>query len=203
MSLRDELSGATVADPAGYTLLTPPNWGRFTADDAGRDQLIARIKERFLEVSRPDLYAQMRTLITRQWQRLRAQAAIEIYMPVVPPVEGGTPMSLVTVPWIAQGDFDADVRSKAHTSGAVETLDDGEGGVVYRWENDRQGEGDLAGVFTREIVYVRPFPGDAPSRGLMVMTSITHPGATEGGAALRGFIALSDAIVSTLVWRFP
>lgn len=202
MSLRDELLGLQPPQPKGYTLLVPPDWDRFTADIAGRDALIALLRARFMEVSRPDLFAQVRAAVIRQWEQLHRQGAIDIYMPVVSPEEGGTPMSVVTAPWIAQGDFERDVRSRAVDATAVEALDAGDGGIVYRWENERSGRGETEGVLSREVSYVRPFPGDAPERGVLVMASIVHPGIEQAGPALDGFIALADAIASTFVWRF-
>jgi len=201
VSLRDELRGKAGTSPKGYTLLVPPDWGRFVADDAGRDELIGMLRARFLEVHRPDLFAQVRSAVHQQWAQLRQRGAIEIYMPVVPPVEGGTPMSIVTVPWIAQGPFDEDVRHRAGGS-PVEALDAGDGALVYRWESEREGSGSTERVFAREICYVRPFPGTDPQRGILVMASIIHPGVDEAGPALDGFTALADAVASTLVWRF-
>lgn len=202
MSLKDELLGPTVPAPTGYTLLVPPDWGRFTADGAGRDALIALLRNRFMEVSRPDLFAQVRVAVVRQWEQLHRQGAIDIYLPVVPPQEGGTPMSVVTAPWIAQGDLEQDVRRRAVGASEVEALDAGDGGVVYRWENERRGRGETEGVLSREISYVRPFPGDAPARGVLIMASIVHPGLEQAGPALDGFTALADAIASTFVWRY-
>lgn len=200
MSLKDELLGVRPAEPNGYTLLVPPDWGRFVTDDTGRDELIALLRSRFAEVSRPDLFAQVRAAVQRQWSQLRNQSAIEIYMPVVPPVEGGTPMSIVTTPWIAQGPFHEDVKQRA--GAGHEVLDAGDGTLVHRWESDRRSQGDLEGLWSREITYVRPFPGEGPSRGIMIMASIVHPGVAEAGPALDGFAALADAIASTFTWRF-
>lgn len=199
MSLRDELTPSPA--PSGYTLLVPPDWGRFTADDSGRDQLIALLRDRFAQVGRPDLHAHTRAGVIRQWQRLRSHAAIEIYMPIMPTIKGATPMTLLTAPWIANGPFAEDVRSRAQSSTGVEELDDGDAGTVYRWENERRGEGELSAVMSREITYVRPFPGPNPTRGVMILSSIVHPGVVEAGPALDGFTALSDAIVSTLSWK--
>lgn len=202
MSLRDELLGTAAPTPRGYTLLVPPDWGQFPADDAGRDALVALLRARFAEVQRPDLFAQVRSAVQQQWDQLRSQGAIEIYMPVIPPTEGGTPMTVVTVPWIAQGPFDEDVRARAGAASGYEVLDAGDGTVVHRWENERAGQGATEGVFAREITYVRPFPGDSPQRGVMLMASIVHPGAELAGPALDGFTALADAVASTFVWRF-
>lgn len=201
MSLKDELRGQATPPPRGYTLLVPPDWGRFVADDSGRDELVSLLRARFLEVHRPELFGQARAAVHQQWESLRQRGAIEIYMPVVPPVEGGTPMSIVTVPWIAQGPFAEDVHLRANGA-TVEILDAGDGSSVYRWETEREGRGATEGVFAREVCYVRPFPGETPQRGILVMASIVHPGTAEAGPALDGFTALADAVASTLVWRF-
>ncbi|QMU97089.1 hypothetical protein FVO59_07510 [Microbacterium esteraromaticum] len=201
MSLRDELLGTAAPAPIGYTLLVPPDWGRFVADDTGRDQLTELMRSRFLEVHRPDLFGQARAAVHRQWEQLRQRGAIEIYMPIIAPVEGGTPMSIVTVPWLAQGEFVEDVVRRADGA-EVETLDAGDGSSVYRWQSDREGRAETEGVLSREICYVRPFPGAGPRKGILVMASIVHPGVDEAGPALDGFTALADAVASTLVWRY-
>ncbi|WP_336645006.1 hypothetical protein [Microbacterium sp. USHLN186] len=200
MALRDELLGTAASAPVGYTLLVPPDWGRFVADESGRDQLIGLMRSRFLEVHRPDLFAQARAAVHRQWEQLRGRGAIEVYLPIVP-AEGAPPMSIVTVPWLAQGEFADDVSRRAGGA-TVETLDAGDGGSMYRWQSDREGRAETEGVFSREICYVRPFPGSGPRRGILVMASIVHPGIDAAGPALDGFSALADAVVSTLVWRY-
>lgn len=200
MALRDELLGINDPAPNGYTLLVPPDWGRFPANDPGRDEFVQLLRSRFLEVHRPDLFGQVRLAVHRQWQQLRQRGAIEIYLPVDAPLEGGTPMTVVTVPWLAQGDFVDDVVRRADGV-EVEVLDAGDGTSVYRWQNEREGEAETPGVCAREICYVRPFPGAAPCKGILVMASIVHPGVDESGPALDGFTALADAIASTFVWR--
>jgi len=200
VSLRDELLERNDPTPTGYTLLVPPDWGRFAADDSGRNELVSMMRKRFIEVARPDLFAQARAAVHQQWAQLRARGAIEVYMPVAPPDEGGTPMSIVTVPWIAQGPLADDVQRRAGAS--VETLDAGDGTSVYRWESEREGRGQTEGVFAREICFLRPFPGADPQKGVLVMASIVHPGVDVAGPALDGFTALADAVASTLVWRF-
>ncbi|MGX1695226.1 hypothetical protein ACWIBQ_07605 [Microbacterium keratanolyticum] len=206
MSLRDELIGAkpVAPEPRGYTLLVPPDWGRFGADDAGRDELLALLRARFQAVGRPDLYGQMHASVTQQWQRMRQRGGLELFMPVQPhAAEGSTPMSILTAPWITQGSsFADDVAQRAHVANGIETLDSGDGSVVFRWESERRGSDDFAGVITREISYVRPFPGEDPRRGILIMASIVHPGEEEAGAALTAFTALADSIVSTFVWRY-
>lgn len=201
MSLKDELLGTAVPTPRGYTLLVPPDWGRFAANETGREELVGMLRARFLEVHRPDLFAQVRASVHQQWKQLRARGAIEIYMPVVPPVEGGTPMSIVTMPWISQGPFGEDVQRRAGAA-EVEKLAAGNDSSVYRWETEREGRNDTEGLHAREICYVHTFPGSKPQRGILVMASIVHPGIDTAGPALDAFTTLADAVASTLVWRF-
>ncbi|GAA3919594.1 hypothetical protein GCM10022382_26850 [Microbacterium invictum] len=188
--------------PAGYTLLTPPDWGRFPATTEGRDALIALLSSRFREVGRPDLYGEARTAVNRQWARMAAVDVMEVFMPVTPTHDGGTPMTIAASPWVANGDFESDLRARAGAERSVERLESPETGVLYRWVAERSAPDGMKGLQAREISYVAPFPGTAPRRGLLLMCSVVHLGVEESGAALDGFTALADAIVSTLRWRF-
>ncbi len=200
MSLRDELT--SVPAPAGYTLLTPPDWGRFPATTEGRDALTALLSARFREVGRPDLYGEARAAVNRQWARMAAVDVMEVFMPVTPTHDGGTPMTIAASPWVANGDFETDLRARAGAERSVERLESAESGTLYRWVAERTAPDGMTGLHAREISYVAPFPGAAPRRGLLLMCSVVHVGVEESGAALDAFTTLADAIVSTLRWRF-
>jgi hypothetical protein len=199
-SLREQLTGPPI--PAGYTLLTPPDWGRFPATPDGRAELIRLVSARFREVGRPDLYAETRTMVSRQWARMERTNVMEIFMPIEPPQEGGTPMSIAASPWVAAGDFETDLRGRAGAERAVERLDVPDLGTLYRWTAERAGPDEMEGLKARELSYVAPFPGPSPQRGLLLMCSIVHLGVEESGPALEAFTDLADSIVSTLRWRF-
>ncbi|MER7797573.1 hypothetical protein [Microbacterium sp. NPDC096154] len=200
MSLREELLGQPAPpEPRGFTLLVPPDWGRFHANDEGRRELERILSERFRSVGRPDLDGQMRSMLRRQWTRLQQVKAFSIYMPVTPTIEGATPMSVVVAPWSTNGgDFESDVRQRAES--AVERSDT-EVGPVYRWQSEQRGEGDLGDAHTRQVSYVFPFPAPKPRRGMLVRASILHPGEEQGGEALTAFTGLADAIAETFRWR--
>ncbi|WP_194410061.1 hypothetical protein [Microbacterium cremeum] len=199
-SLREALAGPPV--PVGYTLLTPPDWGRFPATPEGRAELIHLVSERFREVGRPDLYAETRAMVSRQWARMERANVMEIFMPVEPPKKGGTPMSIAASPWVANGDFETDLRARAGAERHVERVELADLGVLYRWVAERNGPDEMPGVKARELSYVAPFPGASPKRGLLLMCSIVHVGVEESGQALEAFTALADSIVSTLRWRY-
>ena len=44
MSLHDELLGVEAPSPRGFTILAPPSWQKFDADDAGRQALESQLK---------------------------------------------------------------------------------------------------------------------------------------------------------------
>jgi hypothetical protein len=200
MSLRDEISGAAPAPPGGYTLLTPPDWGRFTADEDGRRELIALLTSRFREVGRPDLDAETRASVNRQWTRMASAHVMEVFMPVQATREGATPMTISASPWVATGELEADVRRRAGAD--VLRLEIPDIGTVYRWVTERGGPDGMPELKAREIGYVVAFPGEAPTRGLLLMCSIIHLGIEESGPALDAFTDLSDSIVSTMRWRY-
>jgi hypothetical protein len=201
MSLRSEF-GSPV-QPAGYTLLTPPDWGRFPATPEGRDELTALLTARFKAVGRPDLDAETRSMVRRQWQVLASTNVMEIFMPVEPAREGATPMSIAASPWVGQGDFEVDLRGRAGSERPVERIELDEPGTVFRWESERPGPEGMEGLRSREVAYVVPFPGDRPTRGVLLMASIAHIGIEESGPALEAFTSLADAIISTFRWRYP
>ncbi|GAB2693106.1 hypothetical protein BKA24_000252 [Microbacterium marinum] len=200
MSLRAELGAER--PPAGYTLLTPPDWGRFPATTEGRDELIRLMSSRFKAVGRPDLDAETRSMVHRQWQRMQSANVMEIFLPVEPAREGATPMSVAASPWVAAGDFESDLRGRAGAERPVERVELPEPGTVFRWVAERPGPEGMAELFAREISYVVPFPGRAPRRGVLLMASIVHLGVEESGQALEAFTTLADAMVSTFRWRF-
>lgn len=193
MSLRDELLGAVV-EPRGYTLFTPPDWSRFPITAKGKQELQDLVSGSLKQHGRPDIAALARHTLQQRWRALEQQRAFAIYLPTTPTIEGATPMSIVAVPWNAKGDFEADVRSRADAEVGNATT---RWWTVYRWERDVVDEDQQ---HSRRISYVFPFPGDAPRRGVHIMTGILHPGVEAGGEALTGFTLLADSIAETFRW---
>lgn len=198
MSLRDELLGSIEEMPRGFTILAPPSWEKFDANERGRGQLESRLRERFRSIGRPELEGQARSMARRQWAQLAEARAFAVYMPMTPTIEGAMPMSMITARWDARGDFETDLRARAeHPVERVET----ELGAVYRWDHDQKGRADLAGVQTRQHNFVFPFPVEKPRRGVLVKVAIVHPGEEEAGEALTGFSALAESMAETFRWR--
>ncbi len=155
MSLRDEILGVEAPSPRGFTILAPPSWQKFDADDAGRQALEWQLKERFRSIGRPDLEGQSRAMARQQWAKLAEMRAFAVYMPMTPSIEGATPMSMITARWDARGEFESDVRARAgHPVDRVDT----EIGTVFRWDHEQTGRGDLGSLQSRQHNFVFPFP---------------------------------------------
>lgn len=198
MSLRDELLGVQEQSPRGFTILAPPSWQKFDANDAGREALEKQLKERFRSIGRPDFEAQSRVMARQQWSKLTEIRAFAVYMPMTPTIDGATPMSMITARWDARGDFESDLRARAgHPVEGIDT----EIGTVFRWDHDQAGRGELAGLQSRQHNFIFPFPVANPRRGVLVKVAILHPGEDEAGEALAGFSALAETMVETFRWR--
>ncbi|MFV0405460.1 MAG: hypothetical protein ACK5LN_01345 [Propioniciclava sp.] len=200
MTLREQLTG--LSTPTGYTLLTPPGWGRFLITDAGREHAVNLLSTRFKHAGRPELYAEARAAMHRQWSRLASSNVQEIFMPIEPQQEGGTPLTIATSPWAATGDFEANLRARVGNGRTVEHRQHPDLGSIFRWVTERDAPDSMPGLKAREVTSVVPFPGEAPQRGLLIVCSIVHLGVDESGPALDAFTMLADAIISTLRWRF-
>jgi len=198
MSLRDELLQAETPAPRGFSILAPPSWEKFDADEAGRKVLESRLRDRFRSIGRPELEGQTRAMARQQWKRLAEMRAFAVYMPMTPTIEGATPMSMITARWDARGEFETDLRARAgHEVERVETSI----GTVFRWDHEQAGRGELSGVPSRQHNFVFPFPVAEPRRGVLVKIAIVHPDEEQAGEALVGFSALAESMAETFRWR--
>ncbi|QCR20115.1 hypothetical protein C1N71_12235 [Agrococcus sp. SGAir0287] len=186
-------------EPRGFTLLVPPSWRRFTADEAGRRSLEAALTERLRPHGRPDVEGLARSMVRAQWRRLEQQRAFAISMPIDPSIEGGTPISIVVMPWASRsGDLETDLR--ARVSSDVERIET-EVGPVLRWIQEVAPSDEAGDAPSRHISYLFPFPIPDARRGALVRAAIVHPGVEEGGPALEAFTRLVDSIAETFRWR--
>jgi hypothetical protein len=195
-SLRDELLGEA---PTSFRVLLPAGWRQFGVDDASRAALEALIRDRLKPAGRPDLDAELRSMVRRYWERLQRTRAVALYLPTEQASEVPLPMSIVASKYSAAPgrSLEADLRA---TVGVEVTRVQLPTGPVLRWAavGDRV-DGDEA-VRSRTIGHVFPVPGDDPRHGMMLVTGIPH--LADGGtdALLEPLIFLSDAIAETFRW---
>ena len=187
------------AAPTGYHLLVPPGWRRFTADLEGKQQLIALASAKLKPLGRPDIDAQVRTMIEQQWTRLAALRADGVYMPGDGEDDPVTPMTLAVLRQVARpGTTFADrVQELARTAPtSIETPL----GVVHRWETTERSTGELEGSSSRIIGYGFPVPGARPDRGAVLLVSIPYPNDADR-EIVDALVELADTIAETFRWR--
>lgn len=194
--LRDELLGAA---PTSFRVLLPPGWRQFGVDDASRAALEALIRDRLKPAGRPDLDAQLRSMVRRYWDRLQRTRAVALYLPTEQATEVPLPMSIVASKYSAAPgrSLEADLRA---TVGVEVTRVELPTGPVLRWSSVGDGlDGDDA-VRSLTIGHVFPVPGDDPRHGMMLLTGIPH--LADGGTdvLLEPLTYLSDAIAETFRW---
>lgn len=195
--LRDELLGAA---PTSFRVLLPPGWRQFGIDDASRAALEALIRDRLKPAGRPDLDAQLRSMVRRYWDRLQRTRAVALYLPTEQATEVPLPMSIVASRYSAAPgrSLEADLRA---TVGVEVTRVELPAGPVLRWASTGDGADGDGGVGSLTIGHVFPVPGDDPRHGMMLLTGIPH--LADGGtdALLEPLTYLSDAIAETFRWN--
>ncbi|HEX6956025.1 MAG TPA: hypothetical protein VF156_14225 [Agromyces sp.] len=194
--LRDELLGAA---PTSFRVLLPPGWRQFGVDDASRAALEALIRDRLKPAGRPDLDAQLRSMVRRYWERLERTRAVALYLPTEPATQVPLPMSIVASKYSAAPgrSLEADLRA---TVGVEVTRVELPAGPVLRWTSTGDGADGDGGVRSVTIGPVFPVPGDDPQHGMMLLTGIPH--LADGGTdvLLEPLAFLSDAIAETFRW---
>lgn len=75
-TLREQLGGTPDPD---FEIKLPTGWERRTPDDADRERFEAGLKQRFMRMQRPDLYAQMRGLLRESYTGMQREGAIAFY----------------------------------------------------------------------------------------------------------------------------
>jgi hypothetical protein len=196
-SLADELRRPPA--PSTFRVLLPPGWTSHQPNESGRAQLTASIRARFKQAGRPDLEVKLAFMVNRQWTAMTRMGAVALYMPTED-TEVPVPMTIIAVPYTAVTGktIDADVRSRAN--GPVEAVDL-PFGRVYRWVETQNSVNGEEGAFARSISYLYPVPGEKPTRGMLLATSILHLDSAATEEMLESLTVLSDAIAETFRWK--
>lgn len=196
MSLRDELISET---PTSFRVLMPPGWRQFGVDDASRAALESLIRDRLKPAGRPDLDAQLRSMVRRYWARMKRTRAVALYMPTEQATSVPLPMSIVASRYSATAG--RSLESDLRTSVGVElTRVDLPAGPVLRWASTSDRVDGDAAVRSLTIGHVFPVPGEDPRHGMMFVTGIPHLADGETDLLLEPLIFLADAIAETFRW---
>ncbi len=184
--------------PTGFHILMPPGWQRYLVDDDGKRTFEARISARMKQLGRPDLDAQLRSLIEAQWRKLGATKVSAVYLPGHSEGAPMTPASIAVKQYVgAPGrDFEASVR--ALVSDPVERFDTPIGSIL-RWVGELRGKDQLSEVSSRQIGYGFPLPGESERRGLIFLAAVPYLADTDP-LMVDALTEMCDTIMETFRW---
>ncbi|MDF2919358.1 MAG: hypothetical protein K0S70_3575 [Microbacterium sp.] len=185
---------------SGFRLLLPPGWSRYRVDEDGRKQFIAKLSARLKQVGDPELDVRLRMLANAQWRRLEQTRTHSVYFPDRE-IDGlaHLPLSLAVRQHVAPAGtaFADDLGSL--TRAAIETYDTAIG-PIQRWQSDKAGSDDTAGITTRALGYGFGLPGSDGRRGLVFLATIPYPDDADP-VIVEGATELVDSIMETFRWR--
>jgi len=199
-SLRAELAGETMPD---FVLTLPVGWVKREPSDEERDELLRATKNRLMAVHRPDLYAQMSTMVTRMFRDMQRVETVAYFMPGPDaPDEAYLPATLTAS--VRRGpngtSLDDVVAGLIRTQGATALGGDKR---MLRWEKEDVQIIDGVRVPTTTVVYFTPVPDTGRKRALQFTLVISHePIETdEDRQFLDGVKAMFDSHLSTFSWK--
>ena len=184
-----------------YRLLLPDGWEELPADRTGVEELIRRTSAVFKAQHRPELDAEMRTLLERAYRRMKQANAFALYLQTsasdVP-----LPFSIVASVVTGQlgGTLDRQVARLFRENGAEFLTDDRS---IVRWEASVAGTKEVEGTAAHVIDYLIPVPGTERRTALQFTTTIPVPAASgvDLQPVVEGLTHLSDLLISTFTWE--
>lgn len=184
-----------------YRLLLPDGWEQLPADRAGVEELIRRTSAVFREQHRPELEAQMRTMLEVAYRKMLQAKAFALYVQTAA-VETPLPMSVVASVVEGQlgGTLDRQVAQLFRDKGAEFLTDDRS---ILRWEADVAARKEVEGAAAHVIDYLIPVPGTERRRALQFTTTIPVPTGVDVDVrpVVEGLVHLSDLLISTFTWE--
>jgi hypothetical protein len=184
-----------------YRLLLPDGWEELPADRAGVNSLIRRTSAVFREQHRPELDAQMRTMLEIAYRKMQQANAFALYLQTSA-VNTPLPFSIVASVVEGQlgGTLDRQVARLFRENGAEFLTDDRS---IVRWEADVAPTKAVEGAAAHVIDYLIPIPGAERRKALQFTTTIPVPTGFDMDVrpVVEGMTHLSDLLISTFSWE--
>jgi len=180
----------------------PAGWTRSAPDDETLQRMLAGTKRRLMEAHRPDLYAQMKSMLESSFQDMRRGGVFAFFSASEPdPSTLFVPASLnASIRKAEPGqNLDDVVRSLVREHGATPLLGDKR---TLRVERQKVRQLGTESVVSHSIVYLTPVPGAKRRRALQLVAGFASKvGTPADDSMLESMRALFDSCVSTLRWR--
>lgn len=197
-TLREELGGAPDPD---FELQLLPGWERRTPDDADQEQLEEALKRRFMDLQRPDLFAEARAMLHESHRAMQREGAIAYYVAAEGSedtlwIPGSIIVSLRRPP--TGGTLDELVRHAIREYGATPLFGDRRF-IRFEREHSRKVGGET--LVVSSLTYMTPVPGSKRRRALQLTASFGRPGELHrDDDKVRAIKSAFDLCVSTLRW---
>lgn len=199
--LRAELGAPP--DPE-FDLELPPGWTRSVPDDATLRSMLAAARQRLMTAHRPDLYAEVRTMLEASFDEMRKHGVVAFFSAT----EAGedtlfVPASLnASIRTAEPGEtLDDLVRGLIHEHGATPLLGDKR---TLRVEHEQTVRPGTDTIVSHSVVYLTPMPGSRRRRALQLVAGFARaPQTPSDDPSVERMRALFDACASTVRWRRP
>jgi hypothetical protein len=203
-SLRDELTGTARPPLPPFVLLLPRGWVSVEPTKAAFADLAGRTSAVLRSVHRPDLDAQLRSMLERAGDEFLRRDPVRLIYPADVPADELFPLSITAVRLAAPGGgpLDPHVAALRRDRGARTLGDDG---VILRWEEQHAHRVAGGELMVHSFDYLVAVPGTERREALLFSAVIP---AAAGGERLdddtvRAAGVLADAIMSTFRWSAP
>jgi len=197
-SLRAELTQEVLPE---YTLVLPPGWTRREPNDAVRDGMLEGAKSRLMTANRPDLYAQVMSMLNRSFRDMQRTETVAFFGPEEgAPDSSFFPASLTASikRGAAGGSLDAAIAQLIREEGATALGDDKR---FLRWEKVSTQVIEGSPVTTTTVLYLTPIPGSGRKRALQFVLAIAHGSdSPEDQEYFESIKDRFDAYLSTFAW---
>lgn len=191
------------ADPE-FDLELPAGWTRQEVGDQTVDAMLSALRRRFMEQHRPDLYAEMRSMVRNSFKDMERDGVFAFFSPTEDNDQ------TLAIP--------ASIHASIRRAEAGETLDDlarslirGRGATpllgdtrTLRFEQEKHTRLGTQTVIAQSVIYLTPIPGAKRRRALQLVAGFGRTVETpEDHPTIQAMKFLFDSCVSTLSWRAP
>ncbi|UFU07090.1 hypothetical protein [Ruania halotolerans] len=200
-SLRQDLG---VRPDPEFELDLPPGWSRREPDDATLQSMLSDLKQRLMQAHRPDMYAQMKTLMEQSFDDMRRGGVLAFFSATDPgPDTLFVPSSINASILTAEPGRSLDdvARTLFRDHGATPLFGDKR---TLRAEKEKTVRIGTDTLISHSVVYLTPVPGAKRRRALQLMVAFARkPETAPDDPWLDSMRVLFDSCVSTLRWRAP
>lgn len=183
-----------------FAVALPPGWVRVVPTNAAHDADMAAASRVFQRAGRPDLDAQLRSLMLRTRQGMSRAKVFAVYRQQDVEMDELLPMSITAAAATAEDGQSLDPWiTEAFRARGAEFLFDAP--HIVRWSAELPPQkGDFSELGGITLTYVIPVPRSRRTRAVVFTTTILAPAEGLAEDVQDALETLSDTIVSTFTW---